>query len=523
MEYRLTFAGSESPVPENVKTVGSEDMEVDGVGNSTHVSNAEMVGGANQETVVKGGHPEEASGNPTAAVDTLRELVSLGGIPSQFAGAEDDVNLDEINEVPEVVITCDNGRMYSCMATNGGYALVFGNTLRERLYGRDWVGSVTVQASGDTSDLSPYVLEGSLVWELASGEYEAHGSGSQTVGSGARSMSEKAGLSRFPASSFSRALTRGARACTTYRTATAASSRSIFSGARCSEKRSTSGAGNAGSPHEEVVSQKRFRVHKPSSLGGLDSADGFSGEVDVSKAGAGFKRPPSPRRRSSYMPEPSLLVTGAKRGSGVFELEEPKAEAGSQPSLVGVNKSSIARSVLGGKMKSYNPLLQLFQKFEELGEELKVVDYMPQPFDGDQIFIRPKCSGLTDRLVDAQHWGKGTNIHPALLGKEQVRLWKCEGGHVCDNEECWYAKSEGKPNGVAFDKTTDGGWYCNWCTLEARSTGDCEAKRYAVKGDTDIAHVHVGKHNHAINVAVSQEIRERFAAHAIRAAAKIPT
>jgi hypothetical protein len=292
----------------------------------------------------------------------------------------------------------------------------------------DWVGSVTVRASGDTSDLSPYVLEGSLVWELAPGQYEAHGSGSQTVGNGALSMSGKAGLSKFPASSFSRALTGGARACTTYRTATATPSRSIFLGARCSQKRSTSGAGNAGSPHEEVVSQKRFRVHKPSSLGGLDSADGFSGEVDVSKAGAGFKRPPSPRRRSSYRPEPSPLVTGAKRGSGVFDLEEPKAEAGSQPSLVGVYKSSIARSVLGGKMKSYNPLLQVFQKFEELGEELKVVDYVPQPFDGDQIFIRPKGSGLTDRLVDAQHWGKGTNIHPALLGKEQVRLWKCEGG-----------------------------------------------------------------------------------------------
>jgi hypothetical protein len=89
MEYRLTFAGSESPVPENVKTVGNEDMEVDGVGNSTPVPNAEMVGGANQETAVKGGHPEEASRNPTAAVDTLPELVSLGGVPSQFAGAED--------------------------------------------------------------------------------------------------------------------------------------------------------------------------------------------------------------------------------------------------------------------------------------------------------------------------------------------------------------------------------------------------------------------------------------------------
>jgi hypothetical protein len=43
-----------------------------------------------------------------------------------------------------------------------------------------------------------------------------------------------------------------------------------------------------------------------------------------------------------------------------------------------------------------------------------------------------------------------------------------------------------------------------------------------VKGDTDVAHVHVGKHSHAINVAVSQEVRERFAAHAIRAAAKDP-
>jgi hypothetical protein len=104
----------------------------------------------------------------------------------------------------------------------------------------------------------------------------------------------------------------------------------------------------------------------------------------------------------------------------------------------------------------------------------------------------------------------------------QVRKWKCAGGHACSREDCWYFKDSGERNTSVFLKPSNGEFYCNLCKRIAESTGECPALRFTVKGKNEVAHVHCGKHNHGIDVAVDQETRERFAIHAMKLAANAP-
>jgi hypothetical protein len=81
----------------------------------------------------------------------------------------------------------------------------------------------------------------------------------------------------------------------------------------------------------------------------------------------------------------------------------------------------LAISILGGNLKRDNPLFRVFKKYETERLPLEVVEYVPQPFNGDKIYIRPIGSGLTERLVNPQHWGKVSNVHMAMTTKLQIR------------------------------------------------------------------------------------------------------
>jgi hypothetical protein len=233
----------------------------------------------------------------------------------------------------------------------------------------------------------------------------------------------------------------------------------------------------------------------------------------------GFKRPREVRKSGGE--QPALVLAREKRAFSSLGGGKSSHEGLSDSP---VYRSDIERAILRGGLRKNNPLRLVFEQYEKTGEAVPVVEYVPQPLDGNKIYLRPKGSGLTDRLIDAQHWGKGENVHPSLERNAfLVRRWKCEGGHACRNKACWFVKDlGGRLNTIAFDKTTEGVWYCNFCHEEASSTGECEALRFQVKEkekDAFIAHVHYGRHNHGTDITVSQEVRERFAIHAMKTAA----
>jgi hypothetical protein len=91
------------------------------------------------------------------------------------------------------------------------------------------LGSISIGAAGETVDISPDVLDGAVVWQLGSGQYEARGSGS--ILGGQRFTGGKRGFSAFPNTSFSRAAGPSRSVCSgSFRTAQAASTASGLSG-----------------------------------------------------------------------------------------------------------------------------------------------------------------------------------------------------------------------------------------------------------------------------------------------------
>jgi hypothetical protein len=203
-------------------------------------------------------------------------------------------------------------------------------------------------------------------------------------------------FSAFPATSLSRMVARAksGKACTSFKTS--GPSLSTFSVGNNGFRNPLSGGSTGGGSGER---KKRERS-------GTESLGSYRTE-EVATSG-GFKRPRAMAKRGGEGPEISTLMTGAK-GPSVVKREEGLVERVRSP----LENSAIAMAVLKGNLKRDNPLLLAFKKYKMEGKPLEVVEYVPQPFDRDKIYLRPKGSGLTERLVDSQHWGKSTNSHVA--------------------------------------------------------------------------------------------------------------
>jgi hypothetical protein len=71
-------------------------------------------------------------------------------------------------------------------------------------------------------------------------------------------------------------------------------------------------------------------------------------------------------------------------------------------------------------------------------------------------------------------------------------------------------------------RRSSGEWYCNWCKGLTVEESACTAVRYQLKGEAEVTHVHSREHNHNIDVAMDQEVCERFAIHAMQTDANDP-
>jgi hypothetical protein len=80
------------------------------------------------------------------------------------------------------------------------------------------------------------------------------------------------------------------------------------------------------------------------------------------------------------------FMTGA-RDPMTDPEQEKKQEALARSPL---KNSPLAMSILGENLKRDDPLFRVFKKYEKEGLPLEVVEYVPQPFNGDRIYIRPK-------------------------------------------------------------------------------------------------------------------------------------
>jgi hypothetical protein len=200
--------------------------------------------------------------------------------------------------LPCIVVRNNKRETYSCIVTNGDYALLFGATLKEAFYRPNWQGTLAIRARGLPIDLSPVEIEGSIVWRLPAKEYECNGA-ERSAGL-SRTPEGGRAVSAFPATSLARAVSAansGKTVCTSYKTL--APSASVFSIGRPNIRRSSSGTNSIGSNRERGAS------------GGTPMDKG------VATSGGTFKKPrdrSSPLRRGSGSggPQMSTFMTGAR-------------------------------------------------------------------------------------------------------------------------------------------------------------------------------------------------------------------
>lgn len=208
----------------------------------------------------------------------------------------------------EVIIRCENGKSYSTIVTNGEYALVLSNTLKGEFYGPEWEGSLTIRVVGTNRDFSPSgIVEGSVVWTLAPGEYTAKGVG--RFGGGACGAGGMRSFSAFPATSLSRMVAgaKSGKTCTSFKTSKP--SLSTFSVGNSGFRHPLSG-GSGGKGSGERKKRERSGTE---SLG--------SQRIEEVATSGGFKRPRGMAKRGREGPEISTLMAGAK-GPSVVKREE---------------------------------------------------------------------------------------------------------------------------------------------------------------------------------------------------------
>lgn len=432
-----------------------------------------------------------------------------------------------------VEITCDNGKVYSTICVDGT-AMVFERTLKSRFHNALWKGSFDIKEVGADCDWSPRIFNNQLCWTLPPAQYEARSTIQPDEGGlGLRrsSVPSSAYLMSDMRTAFSGM--RAGSSAGSFRTAP----QSMASGLRRRSEVAESGGG----PRSGVSKRPR-----PTSRGGqrdtgADSAMSLGGRennvpaVGVATRGAnqtaaqgvgtsgGGVADMEVEKQAEGSVGVARQATGLGadplgRGVGDMEVEEA-AEAAP---LAAPAPGSIEESVCSGTMRRHNPIRLLFEEYRAAGKEIPVVEYVPLPMDGNAIYIRPRGSGLSDSLNAGKYWGGCQTTNMALRNNETVRSWECSGGRKCVNEKCWYVKRTGKCCTEGFVRAGDGAMECMFCGHPSLNTGPCPAKRYEIQGEREVAHVHVGTHNHDVGQRIDQELMDKFHEAAMEAAAADP-
>lgn len=450
-----------------------------------------------------------------------------------------------------VEITCNNGKGYSMICTEEGPAVVFERTLKSRFRDALWRGGFDIRAVGGDSDWSPTFVNNQLCWVLPPGQYEAISNHPLAeAGSWLRATTYHPALSGLR-SAFS-----GLQA--------ASSGRSNVVGGHVARRRSEpshgfGSRGTSGNPKRArstpptVVTSGGGPLSRPQSAPANQSAQSkgpspanetqprnastprgapLAGSPGVISRGGLPRKDASKEVVQEATPEEVAMevdgpfIPHGRVDEGIRGEEmDVDDESGGGPGLnarKGIEPGSMMESVLHGTMRRDNPVRKVFEEYRDSGKEIPIVEYVPMPLDGNAIFIRLRGSGLSDRLDAGKNWAGCKTTKIGTKNKETTRVWECMGGKRCVNEECWHWKKTGKQCTKGFVKAGDRLTECRFCGHPAMSTGLCTAKRYEIQGESEVAHVHVGTHNHDLEGVVDQELLDGFVSDAIHAASGDP-
>lgn len=407
--------------------------------------------------------------------------------PTKATPSEETDSGSEDERKYEVTIRNQEGREYTLFASADGFAPVPEAVLAARLYGEDWVGSMTLRKDNGRGDLAGSWLHDRLVWELKPGSYVAHGIADKRAATRTSGPSDVSGTRR--------------------RGSVSQSVRSSGGSLGGSLARGCSLAG--GVVHSKPTSRVQGRTALFGRSGGLGKSLSVRlGSRSEAKIGVedGEETQSVQRGFGEVGPVEKTNVTDYNT-CGVENFGES----------VEVRESEVARSVLNGTLRNSSNLRKTVEAFASRQELIPVVTHVPYPLDGDRIVVKNLQKSLLENAEDkGSHWGKGQTQKIRLENGESIRKYTCEGGFQCVSDRCWFVLENKVKNKKAFKRIGEKKRACIFCLNEAVSIGNpCEAEKYVLKGSREMLVVHVGEHCHELEELLDGEVVQNTKVSAI--------
>jgi hypothetical protein len=171
--------------------------------------------------------------------------------------------------------------------------------------------------------------------------------------------------------------------------------------------------------------------------------------------------------------------------------------------------SVVKKVLLRNTCREGNKLIHMLKEVEE-----KRVESLGGPVNGDCVAVFEKDNMLSRKIRDTDFWlpGKTTTMAIGVEGV-RVRHWKCGGGKVCRNAQCFYLQRTKNQNNSSFIRRGGDSWVCFYCKKEAAplvTLGPCEAQKWTITDDREVAHCHKGEHNHPLGSVEDQGREDKW-------------
>lgn len=477
-------------------------------------------------------------------------------------GRKEDSNLGDGQEetlLPDVVvvafpsISAITKEPLISVVNSEGYSIVSKGELTGHFLPKGWMGTVILKPGGadETVRLSPSLDPdgGDYVWSLGAGEYimeariketrsglgkgssglTGQGSrggmqgGARRAHSGYHSAAASFGSLAKASASISRTHLFGerARARTSVgggNSCAAGSKKTTgLAGARRKSKTQVEKEGNKAEEEEEVESAKRDDGGK----GPAKKNDGRDENVrrgtreadEWAKGIFGGGEEEEVRRERSGGRESVGRRDEWARGIFGSEGERQKSGRGIDAETLKEMKEAWGN---GGEERSTNVIdgvllsdrILVTNRLKMLLERTKPerVNGLEGPVNGNKVLLMDASAYSGKRMKDGRYWIGGQTTAMKTVNGETVRSWRCAGGMRCANNDCGYKKRFAKENLSGFEmRGTLRKWHCFHCDQEAVPfTEACQALKWTVKNDKEVAYCHLGEHNHDLGMLESK-------------------
>jgi hypothetical protein len=474
-------------------------------------------------------------------------------VPSQPGTATEGVETEGEMREPVVVIAFPNSLAITrqplvSVVNTDGYCIVSKTELLNHFLPEGWTGTVVLQlerSEGGYMRMSPGLdIDGTdYLWSLGPGEYKMEVAQPRVPKAGARGTGSSRGPPRMPCSS---GPTSVARSVWIGYMSAATSFASGFGGRKISSKiatpTTTTTCLNEGGGKESTQKGVGLNVEKPGIHIGssserrskpIDWARGWSTKARESEEGkvnsTEGKEEGSEKVASGKAFEDSPLDVWArgvlnggkeKEAKGKRKLEKKvveemrgawdREEGGAKKEKdenkedkidenlkerIGGGRGSVLDGVLmSERILATNRLKVLLNRVKwERAEGLE------GPVDGDRVVIMSAENYTSRGVRDGRYWGKGQTTSMKTLNGVAVRSWRCGGGRKCENEECGFGKQFGEQNMFGIEMRGNNKWVCFYCNEEVKEPEvECQAVKWTVRNEEEVAYCHMGKHNHDV-------------------------